>query len=177
MTENEIAIIKRAQTGDKQAFTQLIAEHDKKIFQIVSGMLDNHHDAQDVCQEALIKAFTKIKQYSYNSQFSTWLTRIAINCAMNKRRYNMRKKWLLFFEKDTLNTMAAANDEKRDGFNLGGALQQLSTRQRTVFVLKHMQGYKIKEIADLLQISEGTVKNSLYRAVHKLRQVLKPLFP
>jgi RNA polymerase sigma-70 factor (ECF subfamily) len=183
MIEDELFYIRQAQMGDKQAFTKLVSGYDKKLFQMISTMLNNHQDAQDVYQESLLKAYTKLKDFDFNSSFNTWLTRIAINCSMNKRRYNQRKKWLLFTEKETLNGFTVSVEENRtseQGYELKEelkkALETLSARQRMVFILKHMQGYRIKEIAGLLEIAEGTVKNTLFRAVQKLQKEMSHLY-
>lgn len=188
MDSEEKNLIMNAQAGQSAAFNQLVTRHDQRILQIIYAIMGNLADAQDVYQETFLKAYLKIQSFRFESEFSTWLTRIAINLSLNERRRRQLKGWFNFSTKDQReeinNPVHAVNDGNPEQIYINHelnqlvqtAMKQLSSQQRAIFVLKHFQGYKIREIADTLNCSEGTIKNQLFRAIQKLNKKLQPYF-
>ena len=96
MENQEKTLIKQVQAGNTKAFDQLVSRHDKQILQIIYGILGNLDDAQDIYQDTFLKAFEKINSFRFQSKFSTWLIRIAINLSINFRKRKQLLKWLSF---------------------------------------------------------------------------------
>ena len=186
MDTTEIELVQRAQNGDHNAFDKLVARHDKRVFQVIYGMVGNLQDTQDIYQETFIRAYTKISTFRFQSEFSTWVTRIAINQSINHRRQRRVKKWFTLHN-DSSHADDYAFDlpipEKEEPaqkllnkeflLQLQGCLKNLPTLQKAAFTMKHFQGYKIKEIAEILDCAEGTVKNAIFRAAKKLKNDLR----
>lgn len=182
----EIELIQRAQEGDVNSFEALVLRHDQRILRIAYNMLGNIQDARDIYQDVFLRAFENISFFKFNSTFSTWLHRIAINQCINRIRQRRFKS--VFFSKPGHNQLEwdiddlASPDQNPEQETISQELQQqiqqslesLTGHQRAVFILKHQQGYKIAEIAKILNCAEGTVKKLLFKAVHKLRKKLKP---
>jgi len=186
MEQEEELLIRKAQRGNLPAFEKLVHDYDAKIMQLIFNMVNDTEDTKDLYQEVFIKAFQSIKTFRFRSEFYTWLVRIAINTCINFRKRNSyrrhesidndwdedEKSWKISL------TAGDGNPEQlliRNELNkqIQQSINQLSTRQRSVFVLKHYHGYKLKEIADMMNCSEGTVKNYMFRAVQKLKKLLQ----
>ncbi|NNF05014.1 MAG: sigma-70 family RNA polymerase sigma factor [Rhodothermales bacterium] len=182
MDREEYDLIQAARDGDHAAFAALLRRHDRQILQVAHGILGNMQDAYDAWQEGVIKAYSNLSSFRMESRFSTWLTRIVINQALNLRK---KRNWArrLSFEQLTEDgpELAADGDPGADdlmirtelGREIERAMKVLSDRERTVFVMKHMHDYKLREIAVMIDCAEGTVKNYLFRATRKLRSELE----
>jgi RNA polymerase sigma-70 factor, ECF subfamily len=168
MEETEIQLIKQAQQGDPVAFTQLVIRYDRRILQIALSILNNLPDSQDVYQETFMRAYKYLPSFRFECQFSSWLTRIAVNLACTRLRQRRLRKFLSLDEMD----LAANQLDQESDLNhelLRQAVARLPGKLKTVITLKYFQGYKIKEIAEILQCREGTIKNYIFRAVAKLQ--------
>lgn len=189
MTQNEIETIRAAQEGDTKAFDELVRIYDRQVFKIAYDITGNTHDAHDVFQETFLRAFSKISTFRFDSSFKTWLLRIAINLSKNHYKKQRLKKWFSLgsdYETPLCGMQNKENEEFADPDRqlesretmtmIHNALAQLSENQRIVFVLKHMHGYKVKEIAEKTGYSEGTVKTHLFRGTRKLKNVLAEHF-
>lgn len=186
MDIQEFDQIKQAQSGDTNAFNNLVRIHDRPVFQAIYGMLGNLHDTQDIYQETFLRAFTAIQSFRFESEFRTWLMRIAINLCINFRKRRKLKNRLFpdnenhIIEYEISPNVHSEPDPEdsvltREFYEiLERGLEVLSAQQRAVFVLKHFQGYKIKEISKMFKCTEGTVKSQLFRATNKLQKVLTP---
>lgn len=182
MDREEYDLIQAAKDGDHAAFAELLQRHDRQILQVAHGILGNMQDAYDAWQDGVIKAYSNLSSFRMESRFSTWLTRIVINQALNLRK---KRKWKrrLSFELLTEDgpEFAVQNERGADdlmirtelGKEIMRAMKVLSDRERTVFVMKHMHDYKLREIAVMIDCAEGTVKNYLFRATRKLRVELE----
>ena len=185
----EKEIILKAQKGDQVAFEQLIYNYDKAVLSIAMKFVRDSDDAKDVYQEVFIRVYRSLKNFEFRSEFSTWIFRITTNVCLT---YKSRKKEQFMvplqeeFEEDNfqIRKFELISDEKspeeeslsKDLQNfIGNAVDSLSERQRITFVLKHYEGYKIREIAEMLNCKEGTVKKYLFDAIKNLRKKLKPL--
>jgi RNA polymerase sigma-70 factor, ECF subfamily len=183
MSKKEIQLIQQAQKGDVPAFEALIRQHDKQILQMASHMLGNLQDAQDVYQETLLRAYQRIATFAFQSQFSTWLQKITINLCLNMYRKRRVQRWLFIIKPEEHSFDDYISHEnftdhqvlaKEFMHQLGTAMNKLSPKQRAVFTLKHHYGYKINEIAEMMNSAEGTIKNDLFRATQKLQTLLRP---
>ncbi|NQV73791.1 RNA polymerase sigma factor [bacterium] len=181
MNERDFELIQSAKAGDNRAFDELIRLYDKRILHIAYGIMGNMQDAYDAYQDGVIRAYRKLPSFRFESSFSTWLTRIVINQALNMKKKRRLKQFLSFAQPEMLPSEAFESglpgpDEVYVNGELSAELergmQTLSDRERTVFVLKHQHGYKLREIAVMIDCAEGTVKNYLFRATRKLRDEL-----
>jgi RNA polymerase sigma-70 factor (ECF subfamily) len=180
---DDATAVAQARAGDSEAFRLLVERHSRALFRLAYRMTGNEHDAEDVVQEAFLKAYRSLERFEERSQVSSWLYRIASNCAFDVLRRRQRRDGPL----DSLDGEQAP--ELHDGgpgperFTLGGdvrrgldqALERMSPRERAAFVLRHFEGRSVKEIEALLGLDTTAVKQSVCRAVRKARQVLAPL--
>lgn len=172
-------LILEAQTGDAIAFQKLVARHDERIMTLAYQLTRNPQDAEDLYQEVFIKAYRSLKQFQFKSEFYTWLYRITVNTFHNlnrklsKFKYQEEEK----LSDSPINQIPDEEDRTSDRQEIMAAVkeaaQKLPVKQKTVFMLKHLQGLKIREIAVIMEIGEGTVKKYLFRAMEKLRQDLE----
>ena len=181
MNHREQELIQAAKDGDNRSFDELVRLYDSRILQVAHGIMGNMQDAYDAYQEGVIRAYQNLNSFRSDSSFGTCLTRIVINQALNmkkKLRWNQRLslEQLQDVAPAFLEDSSATPDEVYITNELSAEIQKglevLSDRERAVFVLKHMHGYKLREIGVMINCAEGTVKNYLFRATRKLRKVL-----
>jgi RNA polymerase sigma-70 factor (ECF subfamily) len=184
-------LIREAQRGDRTAFDSLVRRYDQSVLRLALHMLGNEQDAQDVHQEAFLKAYRHLGNFRFECSFYTWLYRIVTNLCLDqlRRRKSRREDPATVLdpggdEMDLLSnisdTRAMANparelDRKRMGESINDALAKLTPRERMVFELKHYQGLKLRTIGEMLFTTEETAKNTLFRATRKLRANLAEL--
>ncbi len=184
-------LIREAQKGHRAAFDTLVRRYDQSVLRLALHMLGNEQDAQDVHQEAFIKAYRHLSNFRFECSFYTWLYRIVTNLCLDqlRRRKSRREDPATVVdavgeEMDLLSNVqddrAMANparelDRKLMGERIAAALDKLTPRERTVFELKHYQGLKLRTIGDMLSTTEETAKNTLFRATRKLRANLEEL--
>jgi RNA polymerase sigma-70 factor (ECF subfamily) len=182
---DEVELIRKAQSGSIVAFETLVKKYDKQVLQLACSLVNNTQDAEDVYQEVFVRVYKNLRLFKFRSQFSTWLYRVVVNYCMNHNRKNKRVKrfslngaqddqgdlWKMTLKGQELDPEdAMLNTELSQ--EIDAALQQLSEQQKTVFVLRHYHGHKLKDIARIMRCSEGTVKNYLFRATQKLQRLL-----
>lgn len=181
MNPRDFDLIQAAKAGDNRAFDELIRLYDKRILQVAHGIMGNMQDAYDAYQEGVIRAHKKLQSFRFESSFNTWLTRIVINQALNMKKKIRVRRFLSFDEPDTISSSFMEDDQlgadeimikSELSHQIKRSLENLSDRERAVFVLKHMHGYKLREIAAMIDCAEGTVKNYLFRATRKMRDEL-----
>jgi RNA polymerase sigma-70 factor (ECF subfamily) len=184
-------LIREAQRGDRSAFDSLVRRYDQSVLRLALHMLGNEQDAQDVHQEAFLKAYRHLGNFRFECSFYTWLYRIVTNLCLDhlRRRKSRREDPATVLdsrgdEMDLLSnisdTRAMANparelDRKLMAASINEALGKLTPRERTVFELKHYQGLKLRTIGEMLSTTEETAKNTLFRATRKLRANLAEL--
>jgi RNA polymerase sigma-70 factor (ECF subfamily) len=181
-------LIRTAQKGDRQAFDALVRRYDRSVLRLALHMLGNEQDAQDVHQEAFLKAYRHLTNFRFECSFYTWLYRIVTNLCLDQlRRRKSRREdpsTALDGAGDEIDLLANLTDGRasanpareleRKTMNtaIQDALDELTPRERTVFELKHYQGLKLRTIGEMLSTTEETAKNTLFRATRKLRSKL-----
>lgn len=178
-------LIRAAQKGDRQAFDALVRRYDRSVLRLALHVLGNEQDAQDVHQEAFLKAYRYLSNFRFECSFYTWLYRIVTNLCLDqlRRRKSRREEPSTVLdgageEMDLLTNVrdgrASANparelERKTMHEAIQSALDELTPRERAVFELKHYQGLKLRTIGEMLSTTEETAKNTLFRATRKLR--------
>ena len=174
-------LVKKSQLGDKGAFEELVKRHQELVFSLAYKLTGNRELANDVAQEAFIRAWKAIQKFRGDSTFSTWIYRITVNTAWTLRK-KAKKHYSLNIE-DTQEPVVV--DEKKDpelvainsdlSLVLRKALNQIPLEQRIIVELKNIEGRSHKEIADYLDISVTAAKVRLHRAHQKLRNILEEI--
>lgn len=183
LTESEeIEVIRRALAGDEDAFESLVREHQDRLFSAMTHVTGSVHDAEEVTQEAFVRAFLKLDTFQQNSQFFTWLYRIAFNIALSRKR-RKRVKISLDQQRDELGNDVVDRGEAVDAAMIRqdqialvqSALGRLSEQHRGILVLREMNEASYEEIAEILELSIGTVRSRLNRARKQLRISIEEL--
>ncbi|GKV65380.1 MULTISPECIES: sigma-70 family RNA polymerase sigma factor [Sporosarcina] len=160
-------LLKKAQKGNDQAFLELINPEKDKLYRIAFTYVKNESDALDVVQESIYKAYTSIKNVKETAYFSTWLTRILINTALD---FIKKKSKVVPIEQDSLERVESPQKPfSEDKLDLLEAIEELEEKYKTVIVLRFYKDLTVKQIAELLECPEGTVKTNLHRAINRLK--------
>ena len=185
MQSEDLALIRRVQTGDRDVFRVLVERHSRAIFRTAFRITGNESDAEEIVQETFLRAYKSIGRFESRSGFGTWLTRIAINCSLDLVAQRKPSQPISGtdndgeeFELQIPSTNPSPerrvlSDEVRR--RIASAMGQLSSAERTAFVLRHFEGCSIEDISSVLDVKLGAAKNTIFRAVQKLRQALEPL--
>ena len=184
MTDSEV--IKLILQGDKEKFRMLVEQYQQMVFRTCLGFLHNKDDADDLTQDVFIRAYQSLSRFKGDSAFSTWLYRIAVNASLNKIRKSPLKMIFQRFE----NIAGGKNEKERYHFLsneedpenilirkehfewVQRALDTLPENQRTAIVLSKYDDFSQKEIAEIMDITEGAVEALLQRAKKNLREKL-----
>ncbi len=178
---SERKLIEAVQNGDKRAFGQLIRIHQKRLFRYIYGLLRSFDAAEDIVQEAFVKAYDNIKNFRTEYAFYPWLSTIARNLAYNQIHREEKKESLDVLQEKGYDPQAAelgplenlVNHENDKRFYQ--AVMSLPVTYRSVFVLRHFEQMDYAQIASYLKIPPGTVDSRLYRARQLLMEHLKDL--
>jgi RNA polymerase sigma-70 factor, ECF subfamily len=187
----ELALVRSAKAGDVNAFEELVRRYDRNVFRIANHITQNREDAEDVVQDAFLKAYQNLERFQEQSKFYTWLVRIAVNEALmrlRKRRTGTGRTVSIDedieTEDDTIPREIAdwspnpeqmySQAELKD--ILSRNIQGLPASFRTVFVLRDVEGLSTEETAEALQLSVPAVKSRLLRARLQLRERLNKYF-
>ena len=183
-------LILSAKEGNVGAFEQLVQKYDRKVFSIASMYVQSADDAKDIYQEVFVRVYKGIKKFELRSEFSTWLYRITTNVCLSHRAKSKRHAHASLDEghendedhgqslSDTMTDHQSSDQRMVDSEiseSVERALETLSPKQRMVFTLRHYEGHKLREIADMMKCTEGTVKKYLFTATEKMRTQLKEL--
>lgn len=161
----DMLLVKRAQKGDTEAFIQLIENHKISLYKTAKSYLKNEDDVADAMQDTILSAFEHMEDLKNVRYFKTWITRILINQCTDLLRH--RKRCVLV--EWAGDTQAATPENDRGFYEL---LEELPENCRTIFLLYYGEGFHTKEIAQILEMNENTVKSRLKRGRKKLEQVL-----
>ncbi len=189
MQNPEKSLIEAAQQGSVGAFEQLISQVEKNMLSLAAGLVSCPYEAEDIYQDAMLKAFKALPRFRMESQFGTWLYRIVVNTAISNRRKLKNKLVHLIssdqpdFRQNDYSTTNLQNASKENPESellnqqlseaINRALECLSDKERIAFVLCHQQEFKIGDAAQVMAVSQGAVKSYLFRAREKMRLQLQ----
>jgi RNA polymerase sigma-70 factor (ECF subfamily) len=186
MDRNDQAAIQAVLAGDKEAYGALVVRYSGRLFRVAFRITGNEADAEDVVQDAWLRGYRKLESFEYRSDFGTWIYRIAVRCALDKMSAS---------KVDESTRIAETTDREHDGLQIADqeadperlllsgeiramqevAMHGLSPTERTAFVLRHLEDRTTEEIATAMGIPPNAAKQSVFRAVQKLRRRLATL--
>lgn len=189
MATSDLNLVKRIQNGDKSAFKDLVERYQNKLFSIAFGMVRQREDAMDLVQEAFLKAYRNLDKFEGTSAFYTWLYRITVNVCIDHIR-KIKKRYEVDYDDQKLvdskivgeNTLLPSTLGINPDHNLrrkelleqiDKALEKLSPNHRQAIILREIHGLSYDEIADVLDVSKGTVMSRLHHARKNLQTQLK----
>ena len=171
-------LVRRSQAGDTEAFGELVTKYRTKIFTMVYGVVRNDHDARDLVQEGFLKAWRSIHRFEGRSSFYTWLHSLTMNVTIYSLRRTQRRQEVelddaipSFLPGPGVNCQRTEIRER-----VNAALAKLSPDHRAVVVLKELEGLQYHEIAEVLNLSMGTVMSRLFYARKHLQSLLRPIY-
>lgn len=177
---DETQLIHSALHGDSASFGQLVARYQDRLFACVLNVIGDPDETEDVVQESFIQAYLKLDTFQHNSQFFTWLYRIAFNNALSRRR---RRRTILSLEvaRESSGNEPTSHGDSPDANlirtekieQLRDAMLELSDDHRIILTLREMQEKSYEDIAEILEISIGTVRSRLSRARNALKSQLE----
>ncbi len=181
-----LAAVAPARADDADAFRMLVEQHSRNVFRLAYRMTGNEQDAEDVVQETFLKAHRGLASFEARANVGTWLHRIAVNCSLDLIRNRQRREKNRVEdspEGPSILDQAPAPNAQPDRLvfsaelkqRVAAAMKRLSETERAAFVLRHFEGRSIVEIARTLGLRSGAAKNTIFRAVAKLRQELEPI--
>jgi RNA polymerase sigma-70 factor, ECF subfamily len=181
--DTEVDRIKRVQNGDREAFGELVASHERRVFGLVFRLVRNRNDLEDIVQEVFLKAFLAIRSYNFQSSFGTWLGRIAVNHCYDYLRRVRASRLHTFSElsEEGRHKLEGGQDVSRHESPssereivardlVGHLLERAPAGDRVILVLKEMEELSVEEIAEVLKLKPTTVKVRLHRARKRMLQ-------
>jgi RNA polymerase sigma-70 factor (ECF subfamily) len=179
---DDIQLINRFKKGDVSVFEQLVLKYQDRIYNLCRYMLGNVHDAEDAAQDTFIKAYQNLSNFRPEASFYTWLYRIAVNtCLDYKRRpffeslFKKTDEGEEFIEEPSSEWPSPERlyESKQIGSAMHNSIRKLPRKLRTAVILKEIEGLLYEEIADVLDVSIGTVKSRISRARDELKKSLR----
>ena len=190
IAESDAVAVERTLAGDRDAYRVLVERHSHSVFRLAYRMTGNRHDAEEVVQEAFLRGYQKLGQFASRANFGTWVYRIAANYAIDRMRQRQKEDARREtprvedgdgMDNDLVNRVqdeAPTPERLTQSLELRKQMEQalaaLSEAERTAFVMRHWEGCGIEEIAGVLKSSSSAAKNTVFRAVQKLRHALQP---
>lgn len=187
--DEELELVKRAQEGDREAFRELVERYQRKVYSICYGMLKNSDDALDVSQDVFVKVFRYLEKFNHQSSFYTWLYRITVNMCIDYIRKNSRMRSVEYDDRISregdvegdehiMPSTLGLNPDKVYGRKelrekMLEALEKLSEKHRTILILREVEGLSYEEMAEVLNISKGTVMSRLFHARKYFQEALE----
>jgi RNA polymerase sigma-70 factor (ECF subfamily) len=174
----DMELTRRSQAGDTEAFDELVTKYRTKLFTMVCRIVRNEHDAWDLAQEGFLRAWKSIHQFEGRSSFYTWLSSITLNLAIYWLRRKVHREEIEFNEAIPSSLASPSVEYQRAEIReqVNKALARLSPEHRAVMVLKEVDGLQYREIAEILDLSMGTVMSRLFCARKKLQFMLQPIY-
>ena len=185
---DDTVLVREAQRGDRAALEELVRHYDQAVLRLALHLTGSEQDAQDIYQEAFLKAYKSVGNFRFECSFYTWIYRIVTNlCLDHLRKKQVRKEDAPvavdsegeeFSLLDRVPDGRATANPERDlmrrelGGRINAALEKLTPRERMVFELKHYHGLRLRTVGEILNTTEETAKNTLFRATQKLRVAL-----
>jgi RNA polymerase sigma-70 factor, ECF subfamily len=172
--ETKLNLISKAKKGDINAFQTLIHIEKEKLYKMAYVYMRNEDDALEVFQETIYKGFESLSKLKNDEYFSTWLTRILINSAIDLLR---KKKRVVPIKQEVLeNTSEPSSFNSDVQIDLLKAMEEIEEKYKTVLLLRFYQDYTVKQIASMLKCPEGTVKTNIRRGLDKLKEKMKGVY-
>ncbi len=175
---DEAVLIQQAKKGDHGAYRTLVERHMKKAYNLAYSFVNDHAGAEDIAQEAFIRAYRALPSFREEAGFGTWLYRIVTNLSLN----TIKQRGTLPDREAAMESLPSSHDGTEDcahrediRAHLERALHELPTLQRAVVILRHFDGLSTRQVSGILGCSEGTVKTHLFRGLKKLREKLEYL--
>lgn len=188
MELTDAAVVAQVLAGDKEAFRLLVERHTRSIYSVAWRMTGNHQDTEEIVQETFLRAYRSLARFELRSSFSTWLYRIAVNRSLDFLKAKKMTDTQPISEnpgpdEDDQGIQVASSNPGPDRLLLSSeardriaqAIGLLSPAERVAFTMRHMEGKSIEEISQALNVRASAAKNSIFRAVQKIRQHLEPL--
>lgn len=184
MHESDRTAIARAREGDNDAFRSLVERHSRYVYHVAYRLTGNPPDAEDVVQTTFLRAFQQLSRFESRADFRTWLHRIAVNCAIDFIRTRRHRE----IGQDPQTLEFAPSAEARPALpgpdrlalsaeiraRVAHGLAQLTPSERLAFTLRHLEGLPIRDVAQAMGLKTEATKNSVFRAVRKMRTALEP---
>ena len=179
---DEPVLLQRARSGDMSAFRDIVEQNKKLVYHLAVDMMGNPGEADDISQEVFIRAYRSVGSFRGDSKISSWLYRITVNVCLDHRS-RMHSKLMELREDmesaapdnnnaDYADHPSTATEARMIRDHVNAALDLLTPRERSIFVLRHYHELSMKEIAATLRVTVGTVKSTLFHAVEKLQKEL-----
>lgn len=188
MELTDAAVVAQVLAGDKDAFRLLVSRHTRGIYSVAYRMTGNQQDAEEIVQETFLRAYRSLERFELRASFSTWVYRIAVNRSLDFLKAKKMNDSYQIAENPNPEENAKAvqvpvNSPGPDRLLLSAearekiahAMGLLSPAERVAFTMRHMEGRSIEEIGQCLNLKASAAKNSIFRAVQKLREQLQPL--
>ncbi|MBK7267648.1 MAG: RNA polymerase sigma factor [Ignavibacteriales bacterium] len=191
MAQDGYNLIKEAQAGNKDAFEVLVKKYDRKVLTLALRYTRSEEDAKDIYQEVFIRVYRSLPKFEFKSEFSTWLFRIATNVCLTHVERTGKHQTVDALEsinpddEESAPALQIVSNDLNPEQNLRNmelkagiqkAVEQLTGKQKLVFTMKHFEGYKLREIADITGLNEGTVKRYLFDATIKMKNALRHFY-
>lgn len=186
--QNEARLVKRAKQGDMHAFEELIIQHEKIVYNVALRMMNHSEDAKDISQEVFLKAYRNIGNFDERSQFSTWIYRITANTCIDEMRKRKGRQsfsleeeleseegsmqWQVADAGETPEESMLREEQKSEILQ---ALESLSPEHKVAVILRDIKGLSYEEIAEILELTLGTVKSRISRGRNQLKQEILKL--
>jgi RNA polymerase sigma-70 factor (ECF subfamily) len=172
-TSDESDVVRSAQAGDSKSFEQLYEKHARRIYALCLRMLSDPRRAEELTQDTFVRAWEAIASFEFQSTFGTWLHRIGVNVVLNDIRSHKRREERV----STVEDLESFQGEVRDAMpetkmDLERAIALLPPGAKEVLILHDVEGYRYREIAEMVGTAEGTVKSQLNRARRLVREAL-----
>ncbi len=179
---SDLELVEDVRNGKRQAFTELMRRHQKRVYWTARRIVGNHEDADDIAQETFVKAFTGLGEFRGDASFFTWLYRIAVNLSLNM----VRKRQLVTYlrESEIINRLLPSKEDPSEQVELHEtesllerAVSTLPEKQRAVFVMRYYEELSYEEISQVLKTSVGGLKANYFHALRKVQEFLKHEIP
>jgi len=174
--DDDFSLVKRFVDGDKSSFRILVQRHKEKVRNIIYLTVNNSDLVDDIAQEVFITVYKNLKNFRFESQFTTWLYRVTVNkCKDHLRKINVRKIFVPVNETEDYSGENFSVESDNISEIVMNAVNKLPVKLRIPLILKDIEGFSYQEIAESVQCEIGTVKSRIFRAREGLKKILGPI--
>jgi RNA polymerase sigma-70 factor (ECF subfamily) len=188
MEVTDAAIVAQVLAGDRDAFRVLVDRHGRNLYHVAYRMTGNEQDSQEIVQDTFLRAYKGLERFEMRANFGTWIYRIAVNRTLDflsTKKTHMQHNYRITDEPDPENSREIQVEAPQPGpdrllisaemkAKMTQALGLLTAVERVAFTMRHMEGRSVEEISQTLKLKNSAAKNTIFRAVRKLRQQLEP---